>query len=203
MGKTKAKAPAKRQASKRPKTGTATTDLLKIADKVAFQSYAAAGIGQTSARAARALQRASSDDKRGNETRENIIIISRALAETGKLSSDCHFALLASLAEDTAWEDARVRRLSKAIEAWHDGNGFADGETVPDGEGPPELEALRAEFDERFCQIQIAVLRHHEADDMVDLLLHDPKAYKARYDQGVKDLQAARGSGGGIRGLDM
>lgn len=186
---------AKRQASKRAKASAATTDLLKIADKVAFQSYAAAGIGQTKTRALRALQRMYSEDKPSEGgTKGQTIIICRELAASGMMSHDAFFALLASLSEDTAWEDARIQQLSKAIEAWYDEHGATDN--IPTGEGPADLEALRDEFDERFRQIQVAVLRHYEADDMVDLLLHDPEKYAARYDQGVKDLQAERESKG-------
>ena len=44
--------------------------------------------------------------------------------------------------------------------------------------------------------IQIAVLRRHEADDMVDLLLNNPEKYKARYDKGIKDGEALRKADG-------
>jgi hypothetical protein len=171
----------------RPESGG--IDLLRIADKVGLQQYAAEGIRDRRTRAIAEL--VSMEEGK----RPSAILQAQYIREIGAMDQDEIFAGMDSFAEETAWEDRELNRLSMAIDAKYKEYGAADDEDWPDGEAPEDMEELRTAFDKRFLQLKLSFLRHHGEDTMADLLENDPDEYAARVDKGRKIFEANHAAG--------
>ena len=92
-----------------------------------------------------------------------------------------------------AREDKEIKRLSKAIDAKRTAAGLDEDDEWPDDKMPKDVEALYDEWNDRFLQLKVAILRHNEEDKLADLLLNDPDAYQARVTKGWQSMQKKAG----------
>jgi len=189
--KAKAKqAKPKRQAVKRQAVRTAKPigsglELLKMANKVDLQRYAAEG-GPLN----RKSRIWNSFEKiiGGAGPLEDIFAI-RFASDRGMITGDQAFAFIHLAAEKQARADSEFERLSRAIDMKRSAAGLAEDDDWPGDEIPKDVEKLYKEFADRFLQLKIAILRHHEEYEMADLLLNDPDAYQARVTKGWKSIK--------------
>lgn len=190
--------PADRKGDKRKAPDQAGgIDLLRLADQVGLQQYAAEGFRDRQTRAMGALVRLldSAEDKPADEPMDMTILKLQYIREMGRLSPDEVFAGLDLFAEEIAWEDRELNRLSAAIDAMYKEYGAKDDEHWAVGEGPEEFEKLRNAFDDRFRQLKASILRHYAENEMADLLLNDPDAYAVRIENGRKLTEKNRAAG--------
>lgn len=181
MGKTKAKAPAKRQAVK--DVGSAL-ELLKMANKVDLQLYAAKGGSlNRKTRALIAIEKIIG----GARPLEEINAI-QAARHGGMITDDQAFAFIAIAAQNQALADKEIERLSRAIDAKRAAAGLGEDDDWPGDEIPEDVGSLHNEWTGRFLQLKVAILRHHEENEMADLLLHDPDAYQDRLTKGWQSV---------------
>lgn len=166
-------------------------DLLKVAAKVRGQLDIADAGPSKKERALTAIGHL--EDKA--PTWSDSILMVQFVMETGRgeYGEDEGFAAIASFAEEIAWEDQEINRLSKAIDDKHKEAGMTEDETWPDGEGPEDVEALRAAWDSRFLQLRVAILRRHDENEMADLLMNDPDAFQDRVEKGQKIFEERKG----------
>ena len=185
------KAPAGRRDIKRMAVDAGGMDFLKIAAKVRGQlDIADAGPSKKERALTTAVNLAA-----GEPTGADSILMVQFIREQGrgKIGEDECFAGIAGFAESIAWEDHEINRLSKAIDEKHKEAGLAEDETWPDGEGPEDVETLRAAWDSRFLQLRVAILRRHGEDGMADLLMTDPAAFQDRVEKGQKIFDKRKG----------
>ena len=193
----KAAAPAP---AKRPRTAAGQPggiDLLRLADQVGLQQYAAEGFQDRRTLAMRALVQLleAKDGQKGDESMGMVILKAQYIREMGRLSPDEVFAGLDSFAEEIAWEDRELNRLSAAIDAMYKEYGAKDDEHWAVGEGPEEFEKLRTAFDDRFRQLKASILYHYGENEMANLLLNEPDAYAVRIENGLKLTEINRAAG--------
>ncbi len=171
-------------------------DLLRIADKVGLQQFAAEGFRDRKTRAFAELARLDNGDK------PSAILMAQYIRERGGMDPDEVFAGLDSFIEEIAWEDRELNRLSAAIDAKYKEYWAMEGDEWPkedeywaDGEAPEDMEKLRTAFDDRFRQLKTSILRHHAENEMADLLLNDPAAYADRVEKGRKIFEDNHAAG--------
>ena len=186
---------AGRQAIKRAGPGRAGgIDLLRIADKVGLQQYAAEGFRDNQSKAMAILAKMD-DGPTADLMKKDPILMAQFIRERGGMPPEEIFAAIDSFVEETAWEDRELNRLSAAIDAMYKAYGAKDDEHWPVGEGPEEFEKLRTAFDDRFRQLKLAILYHYAENEMADLLLNDPAAYADRVKKGQKIHEKNRAAG--------
>ena len=190
MKKVKTKKPVKRQAIKTTKPIRSGLELLKMANRVDLQRYAAEGLSSQQKRAMIAIEHLKDNDK--TAWLDEIICIQFARAKGG-LSEDQAISLIHVCIEDMAREDKEIKRLSKAIDAKRTAAGLDEDDEWPDDKMPKDVEALYDEWNDRFLQLKVAILRHNEEDKLADLLLNDPDAYQARVTKGWQSMQKKAG----------
>lgn len=183
-------------------------DLLRIADKVGLQQYAAEGFRDRRTRAIATLARME-DDQTPDPLKKDPILLAQYIRERGGMSPEECFAGINSFVEDIAWEDRELNRLSAAIDAKYKEYWAMEGDEWPkedeyweDGEAPEDMEVLRIAFDDRFRQLKVSILRHHAENEMADLLENDPKAYADRVANGMKVYEANHAAGKYGKGKD-
>ena len=187
--------PPERQAVKREAPGqSGGMDLLRIADKVGLQQYAAEGFRDRKTRAMAVLARMmETEGDKADVPMDEIMLKAQYIRERGGMEPDEIFAGMDCFAEETAWEDRELNRLSAAIDAKYKEYGAKKDEHWADGEAPEDMEILRTAFDERFRQLKVAFFRHYSENEMADLLINDPGAYADRVAKGrpmIEDRKA-------------
>jgi len=185
--KTAAPAPLKRTRAKADQAGG--IDLLRIADKVGLQQYAAEGFRDRQTQATELLFKCLEEAEGGGVSPADqplglIIKKAQIIRELGRRGPDDTFAGLDAIVEGAAGEDRELNRLSRAIDAKYKEYGAKDDEHWPDGEAPEDMEVLRKAFDERQVQLKVSIFRHYGENEMADLLLNDPAAYTERVKRG-------------------
>ncbi len=172
--------PSGRQAVKK---GDGGMDLLRIADRVGLQQYAAEGFRDRYDIAVAIL--AGSDGPPTNEDmKKHPFIMAQYVRERGGMAPDEIFAAMDSFAEEIALEDRELNRLYKASEAKHDEAGYGEDESWPEDQRPADVQRLFDAYWDRMAQLKISILRHHAENEMADLLLNDPAAYAERVEKG-------------------
>jgi hypothetical protein len=189
MEKTKSKKPVGRRIVKRTAPGPAGgIELLKLADKLDLQRYAAEGLDKKG-RALTALKHLQDGQMTYKKfTPEDHIFMCRFIREKKAMDEDAIFAFIACLVEEITWEDAELNRLYNASEAKHKEAGFIDDESWPEDNRPADVQKLFDAYWDRFLHLRVAILRHHDEGGMADFLLNDPDAYQERIDKGKKML---------------
>lgn len=183
---TKKAKPAGRRDIKRAAPGRAGgIDLLRIADKVGLQQYAAEGFRDRQTRAMAMLARMD-DGPTADWAMKEPFLMAQFIRERGGMSPEEVFGGIDSFAEEIAWEDRELIRLSKAIDAKYKEYGAKDDESWAPGDAPEDMEILRTAFDDRLRQLKVSILRHHSENEMADLLANDPGAYADRVEKGRK-----------------
>lgn len=198
MSKTKP-ASAGKSKTRRTSTGPGGIELLKTAAALDLKLYAIEGLTNFKQRAIASLHRLEEGGMTYDQYKPSDWILmlqfirdghdavsesfNQGLQDRG-FGPDEIFAMIDSNVEEIAWQDAGIIRLSKAIDAKHREYGAKDGETWAEGEAPEDVEELRTAFDQRFLQLKLAILRHHDDNGMADLLENDPDAYDDRVESG-------------------
>jgi hypothetical protein len=186
-----------RRAIKRETPGQAGgIDLLRIADKVGLQQYAAEGFRDRQTRAMAALTRMMErEGDKADVPMDELILRLQFIREMAGMSSEEIFAGIDSLAEETAWEDRELDRLSAAITVKRKKYGLKDDEDWIDGEAPEDTAGLLTAWEDRLRQLKVAILRHHSENEMADLLANDPGAYADRVEKGRKIFEDNHAAG--------
>jgi hypothetical protein len=183
MKKTNKRKPNRKTSVRKRRPDTA--ELIQTADRLGLKLYAVEGLTNERQRKMESLQKIQEGGMTFDKFQdEDWILMSQAIRERGAMSPDEIFAGIDNAVDNIAWKDAGLIRLSNAIDAMYKAYGAKDDEHWPVGEGPDEFEKLRTAFDQRFFQLQVAILRHHGEDDMADLLEKDMDAYAARVEAG-------------------
>ena len=186
---------ASRQTIKRDAPGQADgIDLLRIADKVGLQQYAAEGFRDRKTRAFASLARMD-DDPTADWAKKEPILIAQFIREMGRMSPEEIFVGIDSFAEEAAWEDRELNRLSAAIAIKRKKYGLQDDEDWLDGEAPEDTAGLLTAWEDRLRQLKVAFLRHHSENEMADILANDPGAYADRVEKGRKIFEDNRAAG--------
>lgn len=195
----KTAAPAKRTRTAAGQAGG--IDLLRIADKVGLQQYAAEGFRDRQTRAMAMLARMD-DGPTADQAMKEPFLMAQFIRERGGMSPEEVFVGIDSFAEEIAWEDRELNRLSAAIDAKYKEYWAKEGDEWPkegeywaDGEAPEDMEILRTAWDDRLRQLKVSILRHHSENEMADILANDPGAYADRVEKGRKIFEDNHAAG--------
>lgn len=113
--------------------------------------------------------------------------------DTGILSDDVAYYLLAIIAESWAFErgcddDAEIQRLTAEMDAIERREGLTDDEAFRIGEGPPDYERLRIRWDNRFDSLQSAVIRELGETELAMAVLRDDAGHRGRVAKGRSEI---------------
>lgn len=123
-------------------------------------------------------------DRLAAEKMEYVVGYVQELRDDGKLPDTIAFGQIARaltwlaeervIASHRSGELAQLSELIKKIERTH---GLGPKDFWPNGEGPPEWQALNKQFDRRVTEIIAELMREHGEIDMAKVLLTDPDRF--------------------------
>lgn len=198
----KAAAPAPAKRKRAPAGQPGGMDLLRIADKVGLQQFAAEGFRDRKTRAFAAMTKI--EEQKGNlaDAPDGQILMIQFIREMKGMSPEEIFYGIDMTAEEAAGEDRELNRLSAAIAIKRKEYGLQDDEDWIDGEAPDDTAPLLDAWEIRLRQLKVAILRHYAENEMADLLENDPKAYADRSAIGWKMSEENHASGKYTRKAD-
>ena len=123
-----------------------------------------------------------------------ILRATQILRDAGRYDQDQAFYLIFWSAERLASRrqeaDQELNRISQLLDTIEEREGLEEDEDfrLDDLGTSADWQALAAKWSRRVTEIQAAVLREHGEDDMADLLLTDPDAFRHRADVGREQV---------------
>jgi hypothetical protein len=126
-------------------------------------------------------------DEPGTATEAEQLACYQAMRAAGAIPPEVGFFMVARILErrvDRVHQAAYWKEFATRFHALREAHGLADNEDWGSGEGPPELQALDAEFEATWDQITAAVYEQAGEAELAHLFRNDGAEFDRRFEVG-------------------